>query len=165
MELHDVIRVTGSCRFFLKDDVSDEVLAQLFDAARFAPQGGNRQPVRWIVVRDPAYKRALRDWYLIPWRAYMLATETGEVQIGGGSARRMVENANRMAEHLDEAPVLLVVCAVLADLTTPDAALDRVGVVGGASIHVDGAMGLNDLTLGREDADRGQAAPGSSGAP
>jgi len=27
------------------------------------------------------------------------------------------------------------VCAVLADLTTPDAALDRVGVVGGASIY------------------------------
>ncbi len=135
MELHDVIRVTGSCRFFLADDVSDEVLAQLFDAARFAPQGGNRQPVRWIVVRDPAHKRALRDLYLIPWRAYMRATETGEVQIGGESARRMVQNANHMAEHLDEAPVLLVVCAVLADLTTPDAALDRVGVVGGASIY------------------------------
>ena len=135
MELRDVIRVTGSCRFFLEDDVSDEVLAQLFDAARFAPQGGNRQPVRWIVVRNAAHKRQLRDWYLIPWKAYMRATETGEVQIGGESARRMVENANDMAEHLDEAPVLLVVCAVLADLTTPDAALERVGVVGGASIY------------------------------
>ena len=135
MELQDVIRVTGSCRFFLEDDVPDEVLAQLFEAARFAPQGGNRQPVRWIVVRDSERKRALRDWYLIPWRAYMRATETGEVQIGGASARRMVENANHMAEHLDRAPVLLVVCAVLADLTTPDAALDRVGVVGGASIY------------------------------
>lgn len=135
MELQDVIRVAGSCRFFRPDPVSDEVLARLFDAARFAPQGGNRQPVRWIVVRDRAVKQQLQDWYLIPWKAYLRATETGEVQIGGASAQRMVRNADHMAEHLGEAPVLLVACAVLADLTTPDAALDRVGIVGGASIY------------------------------
>jgi len=135
MELQDVIRVAGSCRFFRPDPVSDEVLARLFDAARFAPQGGNRQPVRWIVVRDRAVKQQLQDWYLIPWKAYLRATETGEVQIGGASAQRMVRNADHMAEHLGEAPVLLVACAVLSDLTTPDAALDRVGIVGGASIY------------------------------
>lgn len=135
MELQDVIRVAGSCRFFRPDPVSDEVLARLFDAARFAPQGGNRQPVRWIVVRDRAVKQQLQDWYLIPWKAYLRATETGEVQIGGASAQRMARNADHMAEHLGEAPVLLVACAVLSDLTTPDAALDRVGIVGGASIY------------------------------
>jgi nitroreductase len=135
MELQDVIRIAGSCRFFRPDPVSDEVLAPLFDAARFAPQGGNRQPVRWIVVRDHAVKQQLQDWYLIPWKAYLRATETGEVQIGGESAQRMVRNADHMAEHLGEAPVLLVACAVLSDLTTPDAALDRVGIVGGASIY------------------------------
>jgi nitroreductase len=47
----------------------------------------------------------------------------------------MARNADHMAEHLAEAPVLLVACAVLSDLTTPDAALDRVGIVGGASIY------------------------------
>jgi nitroreductase len=135
MELQDVIRIAGSCRFFRPDPVSDEVLVRLFDAARFAPQGGNRQPVRWIVVRDRTVKQQLQDWYLIPWRAYLRATETGEVQIGGTSAQRMARNADHMAEHLAEAPVLLVACAVLSDLTTPDAALDRVGIVGGASIY------------------------------
>jgi nitroreductase len=135
MELQDVIRIAGSCRFFRPDPVSDEVLVRLFDAARFAPQGGNRQPVRWIVVRDRTVKQQLQDWYLIPWRAYLRATETGEVQIGGTSAQRMARNADHMAEHLGEAPVLLVACAVLSDLTTPDAALDRVGIVGGASIY------------------------------
>jgi nitroreductase len=135
MELQDVIRIAGSCRFFRPDPVSDEVLARLFDAARFAPQGGNRQPVRWIVVRDRTVKQQLQDWYLIPWKAYLRATETGAVQIGGKSAQRMARNADHMAEHLGEAPVLLVACAVLSDLTTPDAALDRVGIVGGASIY------------------------------
>jgi len=86
-------------------------------------------------VRDRAVKQQLQDWYLIPWKAYLRATETGEVQIGGASAQRMARNADHMAEHLGEAPVLLVACAVLSDLTTPDAALDRVGIVGGASIY------------------------------
>ena len=60
MELQDVIRKSGTCRHFSKDEVPDELLAQLLDAARFAPQGGNRQPVRWIVVRDPVAKRQMR---------------------------------------------------------------------------------------------------------
>jgi nitroreductase len=59
MELQEVVRTAGSCRFFLPDPVPDEVLAKLLDAARFAPQGGNRQPVRWIVVRDPSAKKQL----------------------------------------------------------------------------------------------------------
>ena len=135
MELQDVIRTAGTCRFFLRDEVSDDVLMRLLDAARFAPQGGNRQPVRWIVVRDPAVKRQLKEWYLVPWKAYMRGTETGAVRVEGDSARRMVQNADHMAEHLDEIPVLLVACAVLADVTTPDATLDRVGIVGGASVY------------------------------
>jgi nitroreductase len=135
VELQDVIRTAGTCRYFLPDPVPDEVLARLLDAARFAPQGGNRQPVRWIVVRDAAVKRRLKEWYLVPWKTYLRATETGAVRVEGTSARRLVADADHMAEHLDEVPVLLVACAVLADLTTPDAALDRVGIVGGASIY------------------------------
>ena len=42
-----------------------------FDAARFAPQGGNRQPVRWVVVRDAGLRRALRDLYLPVWKRYL----------------------------------------------------------------------------------------------
>jgi nitroreductase len=135
MELQEVVRTAGSCRFFLPDPVPDEVLAKLLDAARFAPQGGNRQPVRWIVVRDPSAKKQLRDWYLEPWKKYMRATETGEVHVEGETARRMVQNSDHMAQHLHEVPVLLLPCAVLADITSTDSKLDRVGVVGGASIY------------------------------
>jgi nitroreductase len=153
VELQDVIRTAGTCRYFKADPVDDATIAALIDAARFAPQGGNRQPVRWIVVRDRALKEQLRDWYLVPWKRYMAATETGEVRVEGESARRMVENADHMAEHLHEVPVLIVVCAVLADLTTPDANLDRVGVVGGASIY----PAVQNLLLSAREAGLGAA--------
>ena len=135
MELQDVVRAAGTCRYFRPDPLPDEILHTLLDAARFAPQGGNRQPVRYVVVRDPEVKAQLRDWYLEPWKAYMHGTETGAVRVEGEKARRSVQDADHMAEHLHEVPVLLVVCAVLADLTTPDAELARVGVVGGASVY------------------------------
>ena len=51
MDVIEAIRTTGACRYFKPDPVPDDVLARLFDAARHGPQGGNRQPVRYIVVR------------------------------------------------------------------------------------------------------------------
>jgi len=43
MELDEVMRTTFAAREFTDDPVSDEVLWQIFDLARFAPSGGNRQ--------------------------------------------------------------------------------------------------------------------------
>ena len=53
MELLDAIRRTKTCRSFRPDPVPDAVLLRAISAARYAPTGGNRQPVRFIVVRDP----------------------------------------------------------------------------------------------------------------
>jgi nitroreductase len=135
MELAEVIRTTGTCRYFDERDVSDEVLARLFDAARFAGQGGNRQPVRFVVVRDPEIKRQLRDRYLEPWSAYIRGVEEGRVGVGGERARRAVADADHMARNLHRVPVLVIVCAILADLHATDAALDRVAMVPGASVY------------------------------
>ena len=40
-----------------------------------------------------------------------------------------------MARHLDEIPALIVVCARLADLLATDRHLDRLTIVGGASVY------------------------------
>ena len=44
-------------------DVDDETVEKLIRVATSAPSGGNRQPWRFIVIRDPAVKQALSGLY------------------------------------------------------------------------------------------------------
>jgi nitroreductase len=133
MDLTEAMRTTGTCRYFSADPVPDEVLYQAFDIARFGPQGGNRQPVRWIVVRDQARKQALQDLYLPIWRPYLAGLNDGS--INANALPTTVLDANYFAEHLAEVPAILVLCAELAGLHPTDNELGRLSVVGGASIY------------------------------
>ncbi len=133
MELEEVMRSAGTCRYYEPDPVSDEVLFRLFDAARFAPSGGNRQPVRFIIVRDQAKKRQMKEWYLQQWQAYRARAEQGGMRIDG--ANDLLRDGNYFAEHLDEVPVWVIVCGIMQDIRPTDTGLPRFGVVGGASIY------------------------------
>jgi nitroreductase/ferredoxin len=42
-----------SVRHYTGDPVAREKILRILDIARYAPSGGNRQPVAWIVVHDP----------------------------------------------------------------------------------------------------------------
>ncbi len=53
MELTEALRGTGAARDFTAQAVEDLVVAAILDDARFAPSGGNRQPWRVAVVKDP----------------------------------------------------------------------------------------------------------------
>jgi nitroreductase len=133
MELTEAMRTTGTCRYFRPDPVPDEVLYRAFDAARFGPQGGNRQPVRWVVVRDAANKQALAELYLPLWKAYFDGIASGDVNVG--ALPKAVTDADYFAEHFAEAPAIVVACAELAGLHPTDAELGRLSVVGGGSIY------------------------------
>jgi nitroreductase len=131
MDFREVIETTGTCRFYRPDPIPGDVLRRVLDATRWAPTGGNRQGVRFIAVRDASKRRALRDLYVPLWEQY----------VGRATARpgapmpKLLANADHMARHLDEVPVLVVVCAQLADLLATDRHLDRLTIVGGASVY------------------------------
>ena len=129
MDFREVIETTGTCRFYRPDPIPNEVLKRVIDGARFAPTGGNRQGVRFIVVRDPAKRRQLKDWYLPIWDQYIGRVPAGAVR------PKLMENADHFARHLDEVPALIVVCAQLADILATDRHLDRLSIVGGASVY------------------------------
>lgn len=131
MELTTAMRTTGTCRHFRPDPVPEAVLYRAFEAARFAPQGGNRQPAQWVMVREPGRKQALADLYLPRWKAYVGALPSRGLPVRSDT----VSAADYFAEHLAEVPVLLVLCAQITNLYPTDHELGRLSVVGGASLY------------------------------
>lgn len=59
MDLFEIIEKRRSIRSYKSDPVPDEDLKKILEAARLAPSGGNRQPWRFVVVRDPKRKEEL----------------------------------------------------------------------------------------------------------
>ena len=131
MEFLDVLHTTPTCRYYRPDPVPDDVLRRVLDGARWAPTGGNRQGVRFLVVRDAARRRRLKELYLPLWEQYAERSR----DVSDVPRPRMLANADHMARHLDEIPALIVVCARLADLLATDRHLDRLTIVGGASVY------------------------------
>ena len=70
MDLLHAMRTTPATREFAADDLPDDVLYEILDAARFAPNGSNRQAWKVIVVRDPATKRRIAELYELGMREY-----------------------------------------------------------------------------------------------
>jgi len=133
MELNDVMTSHGTCRFYKTDPIPDDVMARVLDAARWAPNGGNRQGIRLVVVKDAAKKAQLAEWYRGPWKAYVEGARAGQIDIGG--AWKVVENADYFAEHLQDVPAIIVVCAKFDAIHPTDHELGRLSVVGGGSIY------------------------------
>lgn len=90
--------------------VADEDLRLILEAAAKAPSGGNRQPVEWIVVRDPEMKARLGQIYrAVAWRT--LTASYGEAAKTDPGVARMLQSSLYLADHLGEAPALLIPCA------------------------------------------------------
>ncbi len=133
MELMEVMTTSGTCRSFTGDDVPDDVLARVLDATRWAPTGGNRQGLRFVVVRDPAKRRQLAEWYRETWAPYAARSRVGLERAGQSTA--ILDRAQHFADHFEDVPVLIVVCAKWDVIYPTDLDLGRTSVVGGCSIY------------------------------
>lgn len=59
MDFYEVIQTRRSVRSFMEDPVPEEVLNRVLAAARVAPSGGNRQPWKFILVKDDMLKQKM----------------------------------------------------------------------------------------------------------
>jgi nitroreductase len=146
MDLSDAMRTTGAVRRFVDEPVPDEVLFQIFDTARFAPSGGNRQGWRVILVRDPSVRERLQSLTREGYAEYAAYVAAGRVPFSPSEDGRWhgtptgVDLADPPApsefiDTLASAPVLAVLAVDLRALAVTDVDLDRQSIVGGASIY------------------------------
>jgi nitroreductase len=142
MDTYDVMRTNAAVREFTADPLPDEVVERILDNARFAPSGGNRQGARVIVVRDRSTREMLAELTIPGARRYIAQLNHGEApwnslrpcQVSAADIQATEVPAS-MLKPLREAPVVLVVCVDLNTVAASDQDLDRIGLVGGASVY------------------------------
>lgn len=145
MDFLEVAQTTFAAREFTDDPVSDDVLYRIFDTARFAPSGGNRQGWKVIAVRDRQVKKQLGELCWPAMRVAAAQMRAGEVywqsvtptsvDISEAASDESLPIAIPMFEHLEEVPVVRVIAVDLKVVASMDQHLERVGVVSGASIY------------------------------
>ena len=142
MELYEVMRTAGAVREFTDEPLTDEVLERILDNARFAPSGGNRQGTRVVVVRDPGTRAQLAELTKPGARRYAAQSGNGETPwnaVAPPAVPAEVIEQTPVPEFflrpLTESSVVLVVCVDLGAVAATDQELDRVGLVGGASVY------------------------------
>ena len=142
MELYEVMRTTSAVRHFTNDPLSDEILYTILDNARFAPSGGNRQGTRIVIIRDPGTRQALVEVTIPATKKYVAQRQAGENPWNTVYPSRVSDGEIAGAEvpesfiaPLLQAGVVLVVCVDLRVVAALDKELDRVGIVGGASVY------------------------------
>lgn len=121
MELLEAIRTTRAMRRLDPSrDVSDADLETILFAATKAPSARNEQPVRWVVVRDPALRLRLGEIYAEVSRSQAPMAppdSSGDRRVGQAdpTIEKLARSVDHLVQHLAEAPVIVVACAYGAD--------------------------------------------------
>jgi uncharacterized protein (TIGR02118 family) len=98
-------------RLDLAKPVPKQVVLECIRLSQQAPTGSNRQGWRWVVVTDPAKRKALAEIYKRGGAEYLeqalKATPPGDAQ-----TRRVYDSALWLVDHLHEVPVHVIPCAL-----------------------------------------------------
>jgi nitroreductase len=137
-ELYDVMSTLRAVRKLRSDPIPEDVLERVLQAACWAPTGGNAQPWRVVVATTRETKEALQEIYEPEWAKYsagFMKMVSGLPEPELDTWRRVLAAGNHLAEHLADAPVILMFCANPAMMAITDAKLDRISMVGGGSVY------------------------------
>jgi nitroreductase len=101
ISVFDAIHSQRAIRHFSDKPVSDEAIETILNAAIHAPSAGNRQPWRFVVIRDADLKRRLGQWYLSAWQA---------VTAGMEAIPQPYRHGAELAQQMETVPVLILAC-------------------------------------------------------
>ena len=115
----DLFEVMATCRAMRRlrpDPVPDAVMRRLVEAANFAPSGRNLQRARWIVVRDPDQRLRIADLNRRASVDHATTERDSHRELPHDDRdhrRRMWDAVLWQAEHMHEAPVIIVACCIM----------------------------------------------------
>lgn len=107
-KLFDVIRSRRSIRRFADRSVPEEMVAQMLEAAHWAPSAHNRQPWRFVVIHQDSTKTIL---------ARAMGEQLRRDLAADGVPPHLIEqDAARSFARISGAPLLVLLCLTLADM-------------------------------------------------
>jgi nitroreductase len=112
-DLFEIIGTTRSMRRLKPDPVPDELIRKILEAGAAAANGGNTQKWRFLVVKDPAIKKAVQVWYKKAFDEVVGPRYANSAPPPGATAERYVRQQSAveyLTEHYHEAPVWIVAC-------------------------------------------------------
>jgi nitroreductase len=113
----DVLTTTRAVRKRLDftRPVDDELVRQCVATAMQGPSGSNNLTMQFVVVKDPARRQAIGDIYRQCFDIYrQMPFYAGALQKGSPEEQaqqdRVVDSAGYLADHMGDAPVLVIGC-------------------------------------------------------
>jgi nitroreductase len=128
-DVFEIMQTTRSMRRLKPDPVPDALIAKILEAGACAANGGNTQKWRFMVVKDPAIKKAVAAWYKKAFDEVVgprYATSAPPPGVTAERYQRQHGAVQYLTDHFHEAPVWIVAC--LEDGANP-------GRSAGASIY------------------------------
>lgn len=124
MDLFEALATTRSVRRFTGEPVTDEEILTCLRAAVQAPSGGNIQPWQFVVVTDAEPRRRIGDVYRRSYDRYepalLKAKPPFRSEQEKASFERMLAASRHLAEHIGEAPALVLVLMPTISMTLQD---------------------------------------------
>lgn len=110
MDAIEAIMTTRAMRRYTEQPVSDADIETCLRAAQQAPSGGNVQPQQYLVLTTPEKRAIAAKWYRQAYDRYeaSLPEPTFRDDAAAASWRRTTEASRHLAEHLDDAPVIVL---------------------------------------------------------
>ena len=97
-------------RLDLLRPVARELILQCIEVSTQAPAAANFQRWRWMVVDEPATKRALADVYRRSFAEYMAAQRAAAGDTLTPQAAAMIDSSQHLADVLGDVPAIVIPC-------------------------------------------------------
>jgi nitroreductase len=111
--IFEVIHSARALRRFKSDPVPEHVVTQILKAATCAPSGGNSQDSLFVVIADADRRKRVAAAYTKA--SYMVrpfyAQDSRPLHMSEDEYRHLRTAGFYLHEHMDEAPMLILVCA------------------------------------------------------